>query len=138
MSTPQNPAGIGTTARLYGVVLVGLALLLLAVSLGVRSQLMEHARAMAESTLGTLADSKDRELHHWLGDLKLKNARPDDDTLASLLAGRSPDDPSVSLEQRLAWLVQRSDEFRSAWLLDRDGRAVAVPVVAMPLSLIGA
>jgi PAS domain S-box-containing protein len=120
MSTAPRPTDRATPARLFSLAAVVLVLLAVAVGLGVRDALLERARGIAETALLSFAEIKHRELQHWLHDLQLKNMQPPGGALANAIATRQPGDDAQALQERLAWLVQRSDEFRAAWLLDRD------------------
>jgi PAS domain S-box-containing protein len=140
MSTAPRPADRATAARLLSLATAMLALLAIIVGLGVRNALLERARGIAETALLSFAEIKHRELQHWLRDLQIKNMRPTDGALANAIAARQPGDDTQALQQRLAWLVQRSDEFRAAWLLDRNGVTLAATdpraVPALPPALV--
>lgn len=132
---PDVPKSQPSSTKLPPGFRVGLVvLMMLAVGYGTHGRLMGQARQQAEHTLAGLAKIRHGELLHWLEDLKVMNSFPANGILASSLSAlrRGGETERAHVEDRLAWLVNRSSEFVAAWLLDADGRVVAGAGGEMP------
>ncbi len=110
----------------FALVVLLVVLMMLAVGYGTRERLLSQARQQAEHTLAGLAKIRHAEVEHWLEDLHIKNNLPTGGTLSLSLADLARDRGRLSaVEDRLAWMVNRSYEFSAAWLLDPAGREIA-------------
>lgn len=128
--------------------LLWLAVLLLvgitaAVLVEVRKQAHEQARGQMAETLSTVSTIKLADLRHWLHDLQTKNALPVGNVLGRALAAADTAPGQLQApdaHERLRWLVERSDEFRTGWLLDLSGQPVLsldeVPPPQLPDTLL--
>ncbi len=116
---------VAKRSRLGWIYLAGVAVvvgLIVLAGLGVRDQLLRQGRTETGKTLLALAQIKQGELQDWLRRIEVMNMRPIDGSLAQILDSRERD--LMMLRERLEWLVSRSHEFRSAWLLDERGDPV--------------
>ncbi len=107
----------------YLQVLAGLVLLLVLLGWPLRDSMLDKARTVAEQELLGNAKVVRQEVLHWLEDQRLLGGHPRDSGLARdfqhwLRHGGS----TGQMEERLAWLTDRSDRYRGAWVADARGQ----------------